>query len=153
MMRLAALGCALVLCVLSMTSCTMWGEKPVKAWSGATGGENLEHLFWDTIKAKDWIELEKHVSPAFVYVGPTGIHEKPDAMKYFESLQISDLSLGDITVRPSGGDVIVVTYIAHINATREGKPLSANQFRMTSTWQKIGKDWMLISRAHTPATS
>ena len=128
----------------------MWGEKPVKAWTSATGGEHLERLFWDTIKAKDWIELEKHVSPSFVYVGPTGVHEKADAMKYFESLQISDLSLGDMTVHPSGGDVVVVTYLAHIRATRDGKPLSANEFRMTSTWQKIGKDWMIISRAHTP---
>jgi len=130
----------------------MWSEKPVKAWASATGGEHLERLFWDTIKAKDWTELEKHVSPDFVYVGPSGIHEKPDAMKYFESLQIADLSLGEMAVHPSGGDVVVVTYVAHINATRNGKPLSSNEFRMTSTWQKIGKDWMLISRAHTAPT-
>src|SRR5512140_2470917 len=82
MIRRAALSCALVLLFLPATGCTMWNEKPVKAWSSATGGEHLERLFWDTVKAKDWIELEKHVSPSFVYVGPSGINEKPEAMKY-----------------------------------------------------------------------
>lgn len=130
----------------------MWNEKPVRAWASATGGEHLERLFWDTVKAKDWSELERHVAPTFVYVGPSGIHEKLAALEYFEHLQIAELSLGDIIVRPSGGDVVVVTYVAHINATRDGKPLSANEFRITSTWQKVDKNWLLISRAHTPAT-
>ncbi len=136
---------------LLMTGCTMWSEKPVRAWSSATGGEHLERLFWDTVKAKAWSELERHVSPEFVYVGPTGIHEKLAALNYFEQLDIKELSLGEITVRPSGGDVIVVTYVLNINATRNGKPLSANQFRITSTWQNIDKKWLLIARAHTPA--
>jgi ketosteroid isomerase-like protein len=148
----AALTCAVILIFLLMTGCTMWSDKPVRAWSSATGGEHLERLFWDTVKAKDWSDLERHVAPTFVYVGPTGIHEKLAALEYFEHLQITDLTLGDITVRPSGGDVVVVTYVAHINATRDGKPLSSNKYRMTSTWQKIDKNWLLISRAHTPAT-
>jgi ketosteroid isomerase-like protein len=129
----------------------MWSEKPVRAWSSATGGEHLERLFWDTVKAKEWSELERHLSPEFVYVGPTGIHEKLAALDYFEKLEIKDLNLGEMTVRPSGGDVIVVTYVLHINATRNGRPLSANEFRITSTWQQIDKKWLLISRAHTPA--
>lgn len=130
----------------------MWSEKPVRAWNAATGGEHLERLFWDTVKDKAWSELEQHVSPAFVYVGPSGIHEKLAALEYFEHLDIKEMSLGEMTVRPSGGDVIVVTYLLSINATRNGKPLSANQFRVTSTWQNIDKKWMLIARAHTPAT-
>ncbi len=131
----------------------MWGDKPVHSWSSATGGEHLDRLFWDTVKAKDWKELDRHLSPTFVYVGPSGIHERADALHFFENLQISELSLGEFTVHPSGGDVIVVTYIAHINATREGKPLSSSEFRMTSTWQRVDKNWLLISRAHTPAQS
>ncbi len=128
----------------------MWSEKPVKAWSSATGGEHLERLFWDTVKAKDWKELEKHVAPTFVYVGPTGIREREDAMKWFESLELSELSLGEITVHPSGGDVVVVTCVAHLAGTRAGKPLNNNEFRMTSTWQRVDKTWFVISRAHTP---
>ena len=146
----AALTCAVILLVAFLSGCTLWSEKPVRAWSSATGGEHLERLFWETVKAKDWTDLERHVAPTFVYVGPSGIHEKLAALEYFEHLQITDLTLGDITVRPSGGDVVVVTYIANITATRNGKPLSSNQFRITSTWQKIDKKWMLISRAHTP---
>ena len=128
----------------------MWGEKPVRAWDQATGGEHLERLFWDTVKAKQWSELERHLSPSFVYVGPSGIHEKLAALDYFEHLDIKELNLGEVTVRPSGGDVIVVTYVLNINATRNGKPLTANEFRVTSTWQQIDKKWMLIARAHTP---
>lgn len=130
----------------------MWSEKPVRNWNQATGGEHLERLFWDTVKAKQWSELERHVSPAFVYVGPSGIHEKLAALEYFEHLDIQELTMGEFSVRPSGGEVIVVTYILNINATRNGRPLSANQFRITSTWQQIDKKWVLIARAHTPAT-
>ncbi len=150
MTRRAALTCAVLLLAASLTGCTKWGEKPVRAWSDATGGEHLERLFWETVKAKDWSELERHVAPTFVYVGPSGIHEKLAALEYFEHLQITDLTLGEITVRPSGGDVVVVTYILNIHATRNGKPLSSDQFRVTSTWQRIEKNWMLIARAHTP---
>ena len=136
---------------LLMSGCTMWPEKPVHAWDSATGGEHLERMFWDTIKDKSWLELEKHLSPNFVYVGPSGVHEKVAALDYFQSLQIKDLNLGEMTVRPSGGDVIVVTYVLNINASREGKPLSAHEFRVTSTWQQIDKKWLMIARAHTTA--
>ena len=144
--RLSAV-CLLLLC---FDSCTMWSDKPVKSWTSATGGEHLEHLFWDTVKAKDWKELDKHLSPTFVYVGPSGIHERPEAMKWFEGLQIADISLAELTVHPSGGDVIVVTYLAHWSGTRGGKPLGSSEFRVTSTWERIDKNWVLISRAHTP---
>ncbi len=150
MRRRAALSCALGF-FLVMTGCTMWPEKSVHQWQQATGGEHLERLFWDTVKDKSWLELEKHLAPTFVYVGPSGIHEKVAALDYFESLQIKDLTLGEMTVRPSGGDVVVVTYVLNINATRKGKPLSANEFRVTSTWQRIDKNWMLLARAHTAA--
>ena len=150
MMRGAALSCV-VLLFLSMTGCTMWPEKSVHQWQSATGGEHLERLFWDTVKDKSWLELEQHLAPTFVYVGPSGIHEKVAALDYFESLQIKDLTLGEMTVRPSGGDVVVVTYVLNIDATRKGKPLSAKEFRVTSTWQQIDKKWLLISRSHTPA--
>ncbi len=150
MMRRAALGCAVFL-FLSLSGCTLYPEKPVHAWKSATGGENLEHLFWDSVKDKAWLELEQHLAPTFVYVGPSGINEKVAALDYFQSLEIKTLNLGEMTVRPSGGDVIVVTYVLNIEATRKGKPLSAKEYRVTSTWQQIGKKWMLIARAHTPA--
>ena len=153
MTRHIALCCAACLLLAILTSCTMWSEKPVKAWSSATGGEHLERLFWETVKAKDWGELQKHVAPTFVYVGPSGVHEHDDAIKWFQALQLSDVSLGEITVHPSGGDVVVVTCIAHLSGTRDGKPLSNNEFRMTSTWQRVNKDWLLISRAHTPPSN
>ena len=129
----------------------MWPDKPIHAWNSATGGEHFERLFWDTIKDKSWLELEQHISPDFVYVGPSGIHEKLEALEWFQKLQIKDLTLGEMTVHPNGGDVMVVTYIAHLDATSNGKPLSSKEFRMTSTWQNINKKWLMIARAHTPA--
>lgn len=144
------MSCALGL-LLVLTGCTMWPEKSVHQWQQATGGEHLERLFWDTVKDKSWLELEKHLAPTFVYVGPSGIHEKVAALDYFEQLQIKDLSLGEMTTRPSGGDVVVVTYVMNIDASRNGKPLAAKEFRVTSTWQRIDKNWMLIARAHTAA--
>jgi len=150
MMRRAALSSALF-SLLLMTGCTMWKQKPVRSWNAATGGEHLERLFWDTVKDKDWSELERHVSPEFVYVGPSGIHEKLAALNFFEHLDIQNLSMGEITVRPSGGEVIVVTYVLNLQATRDGKPLSSGEFRVTSTWQQIDSKWMLIARAHTAA--
>jgi ketosteroid isomerase-like protein len=150
MTRHIAPFCAACLLLVTLTSCTVWSDKPVKAWTSATGGEHLERLFWDTVKARDWNELDKHLAPTFVYVGPNGIRERADAMKWFQGLQLSDVTLGEITVHPSGGDVVVVTCVAHLMGTRDGKPLTSNEFRMTSTWQRIDKNWMLISRAHTP---
>ena len=47
-----------LLLATTMSSCNLW-KNPPKGWAGATGGEQLERLLWDEIKAKNWAELDK----------------------------------------------------------------------------------------------
>ena len=53
--RLHFLGSSLALaCLVAWAAaCSMW-KNPPKGWAGATGGEQLERLLWEEVKAKNW---------------------------------------------------------------------------------------------------
>ena len=130
----------------------MWKEKPVKAWDSATGGEHLERLFWDEVKGKDWNELEKHIAPTCVFVGPPGTLDRAAGLKHLQQFEISDITLGEVVVQPNGGDTIVVTYTAHISGKLNGAAAPPTT-HMMSVWQKVRKDWMLIAHSVSLAAS
>ncbi len=150
MMRRAALVCAVFLLLASTPSCTMWKEKPVKAWDSATGGEHLVRLFWDDVKAKNWSELEQHIAPTCVFVGPSATLDRAGALEHLRAMEITELSLGEFTVQPGGGDTVVVGYTATFNGKSGGHALPAST-HMLSVWQKMNKSWMMIANSVTLA--
>src|SRR5262249_51631555 len=56
---------------LILAGCTVYAERPVKAFSIATGGEGFERAFWEDIQKQDWKDLRAHLAANFVYFTPS----------------------------------------------------------------------------------
>ncbi len=133
--------------VLITTSCSLWKNAP-KGWNGATGGEQLERLFWDEIKAKNWAELEKHLAPMFVANSPDATRDRAGAIEHWKQFDLQSVSLGDVQVQAAGADFVVTSTLT-VTGTVGGKPFAAQPIHAMSVWQQVSKGWIII--AHTDA--
>src|SRR5690348_6865135 len=144
----------LALLLLSLlTGCTMWKEhKTVHGWSDATSGEQLERLFWGDLKAKNWSDLEKHLSSGFIYLSPHGTLDRATAVEELKRINVTDFSLGDFVTQQNGPD-LVVTYTVTAQGTRDGAPLPSGPIHMMTVWQQIAHGWIAIAHSRVPQTS
>ncbi len=142
--RLAALAATLLALVLS--GCTMWEQKPT-AWSSATGAEQFERLLWQEIKAKNWPEVERRLAPTFVEVTSTGSRDRAQTLERLKSLDLADYSLGDLEVRPAGGDMVV----AYTITLRASSGVETTLHMMT-VWQQVKGGWVAIAHSETAAS-
>lgn len=144
--RLAALGAALL--ALALSGCTMWEEKQSTAWSSATGAEQFERLLWQEIKAKHWPEVERRLAPSFVEVTPTGSRDRAQTLERLKALDLTDYSLGDLEVRPEGGDM-VVAYTLTLRASSGAE----TTLRMMTVWQQVKGGWIVVAHSEASASS
>ena len=143
--------CALVLLVCFFPGCTMWKEQKVKGWSSATSGEQLERLFWDDLKAKNWNDVDKHLASGFVYLSPRGTMERAAALEELKRVEISDFALGDFVTQQNGPD-LVVTYTVAVHGTVAGEALPSAPIHMLTVWQQIPHGWIVIAHSRVPQT-
>jgi hypothetical protein len=130
-----------------LTSCSAW-KNPPKGWNGATGGEQLERLFWDDIKSKDWNELEKHLEPMFVSTSPNARRDRAASIENWKQYDLKSVNLADVQVQTAGPDFIVTATLT-ATGTVGGKPISTEPMRTMTVWQQVSKGWVAI--AHTDA--
>ena len=100
---------------------------------------------WQAIRDKEWNEVEHHLAPAFVGVNAAG--QKLDHagwVEYWKGSQVTDFSLGELTVQPNGPDMIV-TYDLRLNG-----PGPEGGVRVVSVWQQLKKGWVLTAQTNTP---
>ncbi len=134
--------------LLALTSCTMWSDRPAHKFSEATGGENLERVFWQEIKARNWPEISQHLAPNLLVVSPSRTMNRDQMLEHLKQVQINNYSLGDFQIEWHGPTVIV-SYTVTATGTAEGHPFPAEPMRRVSVWQKSKERWLLI--AHTLA--
>jgi hypothetical protein len=126
-----------------------WKQPRKFTWENAPGAEQYERLMWQSVRSKQWLDVEHHLAPMFVGAGADG--RKFDAagwVEYWKGLQISDFSMDDVTVAPNGVDM-VVTYDLHLTGTSIPSP----NLRVISVWQQLKNGWVLISHSETPIRS
>lgn len=138
---------ALLLCLLA--GCTMWKESKTHNWSNATSGEQLERLFWNDLKAKNWAEVDKHLASGFVYLSPRGTMDRATALEELKRIDISDFTLGDFVAQQNGPDM-VVTYTVAAKGTIAGQPLPPGPIHMMTVWQQIPHGWIAIAHTRVP---
>ena len=148
----AAHALLFALLATAVGGCTLWKERPVKAWDQATGGEHLERLFWKEIKDRNWAELEKHLAPTFVMITPAGRRDRAAALEHLKSFELADYVLGDFDIQP-GGTNLVVTYAITIRGSQGGRPLASGPVRMMTVWQQGKRGWMAVAQSFMPAAS
>ena len=124
----------------------MWAERPVKNWSDATGGEGSERNFWQEIKNKNWVELERHIAGNYVCVTASGSRNRADSIERLKQLQLDEYSLGEFQVELNA-HTLVVAYIVTMKGSFNGQPLPANPVRVMGVWHQHKSGWMAIAHS------
>ena len=140
----ALLACLLA---LSLAACTVGAPKQSTAWSEATGAEQFERLLWQEVKAKNWTQVERRLSPTFVDVTAGGTRDRDQFMERLKALGVADYSLGELAVHPGGGDMIVAyTFTLH--------PASGGEttLRMMTVWQQVKGGWVALAHSESSAS-
>ena len=128
------------------------GEPKRPTWTNATGAEQNERLMWQAIHDEDWVNVERHLSPMFVGVIPSGrMFDRANWLELWQSTVLREFSLGEIQVRPEGVDM-KVTYVFHVQTSILG-PTPPDGFRVMSVWQEVKSRWMLSAMSITPIQS
>ena len=144
--------CILAAALAACSACTVWKEKPVNSWAGATGAEHFERLMWHDVKARHWQQVESHLAPSFVSVYPGGTRDRSATIDYLKSLSLTDYTLGDFNTTSHGADM-VVTYTARVTGTHKDQPLPSGPIHMMTVWQQVTNRWVAIAHSETPAGS
>lgn len=117
----------------------MW-NKPATGWSSATGGELLERLFWDDVKAKNTKSLDQHIAATFAGTGAAGPQDRASFMSQLQSHEFKAVTLSDCSSKLNGAD-LMITCVLH----RDGATLST-----LSVWQQLKKGWVMVAHAESP---
>lgn len=136
---------ALTIVCASLSACTMWSEKPI-AWTNATGAEQLERLWWQSVKDKNWQEVESHLASTFVYQSSGSVRDRDATLDLLKKLEIADFAVGDVQIHPAG-DSAIVTYTIDLKGTYDGQPLQLSHAHMMSVWQQQKRGWAVIAHA------
>ena len=141
---------AISLLLLSLPLCGCWQEPGKYNWNNAPGAEQNERLMWQAVRDKAWNEVDHHLAPAFVGVNASGQKfDRTGWLEYWKSAQVTDFSLGELTVEPNGPDM-VVTYELHLAGAASASSAPNFSVRVVSVWQQLKKGWVLTAQSLTP---
>lgn len=130
---------ALVVFTLLLTSaCTIAPEKAKPNWNQATSAEQYERLFWNSVKARNWREVEAHLSSTILAEGSEIVLDKQQLLQHLKQIDLTDYSMGDIRTEVNGPD-LAITYTMRIHGTINGKPFPDRPLRMLTVWQQVEK--------------
>jgi hypothetical protein len=132
---------ALLLLTL-LCGCTIWPQRTA-AWSNATGAEQFERLWWQAVKDKNWNEVEQRLSGTYAAQIEGKTVDREQMLERLRQLAISDFSLGDVSVQPSG-DATVISYSLDLRSSTGEQHIA-----MMSVWQRQKRGWVQI--AHSEA--
>jgi len=136
----------LLLALLPLPGCTMYGEHPVRTFSDATGGAGFEQSFWRDIKEQNWKDLDRHIASNFVYVTAVGRLERTAALEQLQHMQVQEFSIGDLETEMNG-DTFVVTYTIVLRGIAQGQALSDQPQRRMTVWQHEKSGWVAIAHS------
>lgn len=133
----------IVLFLASTLACNMW-SKPASGWTGATGGEQIEKLFWKDVQARNWAEVDRRVAGTFAGTGPGGIMDRAAFLRDLQRAPLADYSLSECSSQLNGGDMVVT---CTLRANWAGQ--SANSSTL-SVWQQLKKGWVMVAHSGSP---
>lgn len=138
----------------------MWEKKVPPTWDSATGAEQYERLLWNEVKQGNWREVEKRLAATYVALTPQGVLDRAGMVVYFQGLDLTDFTLGDVQVVPNGNDMVVsyrLTLLRQEGAS--GRPPSSasptpssvsQTFLMMTIWQQHEGGWIAIAHSQLP---
>jgi len=136
----------LLISMMMVSACTFYRDRPARAFSEATGGEDLERVFWKQVKAGNWTEIERALASNYVGTAPGGTLDRDATIAQYRQWQLRDYSLGDLKTEWNG-PTIVVTYTITLNGTAASQPLSSVPQHMLTVWQQQKAGWVAIAHS------
>jgi hypothetical protein len=131
-----------LLALLSTLGCNMW-SKPASGWTGATGGEQIERLFWKDVQAKNWAEVDRHIGATFAGAGAAGTADRAAFLRDLQKAPLIDFSLSECSSQTNGADLMVT---CTLRATWAGESVNASTL---SVWQQLKKGWVMVAHAES----
>jgi hypothetical protein len=137
---------ALSLILLCTFGCTIYREQMAQKFGDATGGESLERVFWNEVKAGSWTEIERALASNYVATTPHGTLDRAAAIERIRQYKLKDFSIGDLKTELNG-TTIVVTYNVTLNGTANGQPLPTDPVHMMTVWQEQARGWVILAHS------
>src|SRR3954468_22492901 len=109
----------LTLFALLIASCTGWNAAKHATWKNTTSVEEMERLYWQAVKEKDWQNVESHTASTYKHAAASGTFNKDQILATYKKLNLVDYSLGDFDVTDNAG-ATVVTYNATVTFELDG---------------------------------
>ena len=131
--------------ILSLAGCGGWKPRP-SSWSNATGAEQFERLWWGDVKAKKWNDVGSRMAATYVAINADGTKDREQTLAHLKLLDIEELAIGDVEVRPNGTDM-VVTYTMTLRGTVAGVPVILERTPMMTVWQQQKSGWIAIAHS------
>ena len=135
-----------LLAVIPLAGCTLYGKHPVTAFPDATGGAGFERSLWHDIKEQNWKDLEPHIASNFVCVTPTGRLDRAAALAEIESTRLLDYSIGDLTTEMNS-DTFIVTYAITLHGSSASGGFPNHPQRRMAVWQRQKSGWVAIAHS------
>ena len=132
----------LVLLLVPTLACNLW-KKPASGWSGATGGEQVEKLFWQDVQAKNWAEVDKRVAATFAGVGPAGTMDRAGFLRHLQTSELTQFSLSECQSQLNGADTMVT---CTLQAQWAGQSSTSSTL---SVWQPLKKGWLMVAHSES----
>lgn len=135
---------AVLLLLAPTLACTIW-KNPPKGWSGVTGGEQLEKLFWEDVQANKWREVDRHVAATFAGSGPTGPLDRAAFLQQLRARAYPSVSLSDCTTKLNGADFVIACVVRRQGVTGQDGAVAT-----LSVWQQLKKGWVMVAHSESP---
>ena len=135
---------------LFFASCSAWKEPKHATWKNTTSVEEMERLYWQAVKEKDWANVEAHTASTYRHAATSGTFNKEQILETYRKLNLVEYSLGDFEVTDNGG-AAVVTYNAVVTFELNGQRKGPLKYRNMSVWQQQKNGWQMIAGTAFPA--
>jgi uncharacterized protein YceK len=140
---------ALLLLACSLSGCSAYKAPKHATWKNTTSVEQMERLYWQAIKDKDWINVEAHTASSYTNVAPGTVSNKQQIIEFYKGMNLLDYSLGDFEVTDHAGTT-TVSYRSTATFEIQGKRFGPVTYQNLSVWQQQKKGWTMIASSAFP---
>jgi hypothetical protein len=134
----------------SLTGCTIYGEKKPPTVASTTSAEQLERIYWDSVKKGNWQQVVALQGPSVLFTNRAGDHlSGPQWTDFLKQNPPSEYMIGAVEVRPQGADM-VLSYFASVTSKNSTSPV---ELAVVSVWQQVGANLLMVAHSETPRTA
>jgi hypothetical protein len=134
--------------IVSLTGCTIYGEKKPPTVKSTTSAEQYERIFWSTVKAKNWQQLPGLLAANVMYNVGGKVLSKDQVIPYLQGLNLADFTITGMVVKPNGPDM-TLNYTLQLSSAGG----SLQTYTAISVWQQVAQgNWILTVHTEQPQT-